>query len=395
MTITASSRQRLDAIRERTHNARSRRTKARQQLDAAREAGDNDAQAIAQIAFDTADEDLQVAERLESQLLSSISGLDGGGLGEGILNDPGTIETPERLGNGRFPIGSVDLGPLGSRDELVEKINTGSWGQPKMAADVDIPDSARIGTTYGSGTVAQPRRRLSILDIIPASTMDGRSFGYLQESGELDTGAAETAEGAVKPEGSVTLDVAEVVAATIAEWVKLRRQQLADVPSLGQTINDRLTYKVLRRLEHEILSGSGTGENIQDILGMTGIGSISFSASVALTDLVLDGVVATLLSEAEPDAVAVNPQDWATMLKAREGANSGQRLDSAGAFAATPVRLWGLPAVPSTALAVGEALGRVRHLRPPVHPRGGERPRKRSPSSVGRLSARRSWPSGP
>ena len=45
MTVTASSRQRLDAIRERTRNARGSRTRARQQMDAAREAGDRDAEA--------------------------------------------------------------------------------------------------------------------------------------------------------------------------------------------------------------------------------------------------------------------------------------------------------------------------------------------------------------
>ena len=39
------------------------------------------------------------------------------------------------------------------------------------------------------------------------------------------------------------------------------------------------------------------------------------------------------------------------MLKAREGANSGQRLDSAGAFGGVPATVWGLPAIPSTAIA--------------------------------------------
>jgi Phage capsid family len=78
-----------------------------------------------------------------------------------------------------------------------------------------------------------------VLDLIPVSPLDSRSFGYMQESGTW-AGAAETAEGAVKPEGDVTLTDAEVVAATIAVWKKVRRQQLADVPSLQQTIEDRL-----------------------------------------------------------------------------------------------------------------------------------------------------------
>jgi hypothetical protein len=45
----------------------------------------------------------------------------------------------------------VDLGPLGSREELIEKINSGSWGQPKLAAAGDgvVSDSARVGAHYG------------------------------------------------------------------------------------------------------------------------------------------------------------------------------------------------------------------------------------------------------
>ena len=46
---TATHRQRLETIRERTHNARARRADARKLLDAGREEHDLDAQAVAQI----------------------------------------------------------------------------------------------------------------------------------------------------------------------------------------------------------------------------------------------------------------------------------------------------------------------------------------------------------
>jgi hypothetical protein len=290
----------------------------------------------------------------QAQLQSSTNGAHPPATG--ILSDPDTIRTLERLGNGSFPIGSVDLGPLSTVEELVQTINTGSWGQPKMAAvgtDIVVPDSARVGPYHG--TVPQPRRRLSLLDLIPTDTMTSRSFGYLQEGGTF-AGAAETAEGAVKPEGQVTLTEKEAVAATIAVWQRMRRQQLADVPSLQQTITDRLTYGCLRRLENQVLAGDGQGENIEGILTMTGIGDIAFSGTVALSDLALDGIVATLLADHEPDAVAINPVDYGAMLKAREGANTGARLDSPGAFGAQPLTLWGLPVVPSTALPQGDAL---------------------------------------
>jgi HK97 family phage major capsid protein len=159
----------------------------------------------------------------------------------------------------------------------------------------------------------------------------------------------------LKPEAGIGLTEAEVVAAVIANWIKLSRTQIADVPGLQTTINDRLMYSVMRRLQNQVLSGDGTGENLTGILNTTGIGEIPFSATPPLTDLALDGIVGVLVADAVPDAVAVNPVDWGTMLRAREGANTGQRLDGSGAFGTPPVTMWGLPAVPTTGLPQGEA----------------------------------------
>ena len=104
-----------------------------------------------------------------------------------------------------------------------------------------------------------------------------------------------------------------------------------------------------------MLAGDGQGENLPGITKTSGIGDVAFSASEALTDLTLDGIVDVLVSDATPDAVAVNPVDLGAMLKAKTGTD-GERLDSGGAFAATPTTLWGLPAVPSNAIAQGTAL---------------------------------------
>ena len=170
MTVTADHRSRLSVIRERTHSARAERSRARQLLDAARDDHDNDAAAVAQIAFDRADEELQVAERLESQLLSSMAGIDSSPVGGGIFDNPAVVEQLQRLGESTsFPLGTVDLGPLSTREQLIHTIESGSWGQPKMAAagPVSVPDSARVGA-WG-GVIPQLRRPLSVLDLLPVA----------------------------------------------------------------------------------------------------------------------------------------------------------------------------------------------------------------------------------
>lgn len=372
MTVTTASQSRLQTIRERTHAARDQRARARQQLDAAREVGDFDAGAIAQLAFDAADVELQTAERLESQILSSMAGVDSNGFRESLFDNPQTVETLQRLGDSTFPIGRIDLGPLSSRDDLVAMIESGSWhgGRYGAAGDVQVPDAARVGPYYG--TVPQLQRRLRLLDLIPTSTMDGRSFVYTQAGGALDT-AFEVSEGAVKPQADLELTEAECVAKTIAHWAKLSRPQLADVPQLSTIITTRLSYGVMRRVEDQIIGGDGVGENLTGLLNTSGIGDVPHVAG-PLTDLALDGITAVLLSDAEPNAVVVNPQDWSEMLKAT-ATGSGERLDSDGAFATPPIAMWGLPTIPSKVMPKGQALvgdwsvGATLFVREPVNVR--------------------------
>lgn len=352
MTVTADHRQRLDAIRERVSTARSRRQTARQLLDAAREAGDVDAQAVAQVQLDEAYTELETSEALQSQMLAALAGVDASPVATGIFDNPDVTEKLRRMGSGSYPVGAVDLGPLQSVEQLVATIDAGSWGPSKMAAagPVSVPDAARVGPFYG--VVPQLRRPLSILDLLPVASMSSRSFTYLQEAGGYY--AAEVADHAMKPESGVDLNEAEVIAATIAVWQKVSRPQISDVPALQRIINERLMYSVMRRLEDQVIAGDGTGENITGILSMN-IGAVEFDGGDSpLTDLALDGIVETLVNDATPDAVVLHPADWAEMLKASDA--TGQRVDSAGAFSTPPVQLWGLPAIRSTAVPLGSAL---------------------------------------
>jgi HK97 family phage major capsid protein len=90
--------------------------------------------------------------------------------------------------------------------------------------------------------------------------MSGKVLRLPPGDGNFDNpAAAETAEGAIKPEAGPDFTEAEVIAATIAVWSRMKRQQLADVPALESVIEDRLTYMVMRRLENQILAAMASG----------------------------------------------------------------------------------------------------------------------------------------
>jgi HK97 family phage major capsid protein len=331
---------------------------ARQVIEAAGD--DAQVRAAGERELGYARRDEQIAGELERTLLSQMAGMGGAALGsESFLDNPETVRQLEALAHSSSPVGSMNLGPLMSAEEYAAMIESGAWGSnPKMAAGTDpaLQDTSRIGPYRG--IIPQLQRRLRILDLIPAGTMVGNSFYYTRLAGSLDT-AAEVADLSIKAQGDAELSDAQVVAKTIAHWNKISRPQLDDVAGLATTMQTRLIYGVNRRIENAVLAGDGVGQNMLGILNTTGIASVAFSAGVELLDLPLDGIAAILTSEAEPNAVVLNPNDWAAMVKRRAGATdgtwSGAYLYGEPGDQAVPT-LWGLPLITSTAMPAGQAL---------------------------------------
>lgn len=236
---------------------------------------------------------------------------------------------------GRF--GGIELGEIADRDSF--------------AADVAPTSNMRRGEYYG--IVPQIFRPLRVLDLLPTGTMDQNTFPYTQESGAL-TAAAETTEGSTKPEAAVTYTDATATAQTIAAWLKIKRQALADVPALRATIDNRLRYMVQRRLEGQALNGDGSDPNIRGILQTSGIGTVAFDAGELTADQILTGITTVLLADAFADGIIMHPTDWSSVLKAK-AAGDGHYY-SGGPFSMTPQVIWGVPLIPSPAIPVGHAL---------------------------------------
>jgi len=360
MTMTSTNSDRLAAVKERISDQRDQRAAARADRDRAAEAFsaaqhpgspqtwpefEQTRRAGARLA--AVEEQLAATQEEERYILGQIAGTDRDLYGDSFLRQPDQLRSIAQYAGSSAPIGSVNLGVGVAREDLVAQIGRFAAGPGEGTIGF-----AGRGTTY-FGVAEAPRRQLRLLDLIPALPMDGRSIEYSQEVGTLDT-AAETAEGAVKPQHTVDYPDAEAIAKVIAHFTKLRRQQLADAPQLEGAIRNRLGYGVLRRLEAQVLGGDGAGENLRGILNTTGIASVAYNAAALAADQALEGLVSVLLADATPNAVALNPRDWADMLKAK-AAGSGD-YHSAGPFTATAERLWGAVAVPATGIPAGTAL---------------------------------------
>lgn len=252
-----------------------------------------------------------------------------------LLAVDGMREALAAAAHSKSRFGGMEIGQVVDRDTL--------------AADVAPTSNMRRGEFYG--VLPQLQRQLRVLDLIPTGTMDANSFPYVRESGSYN--AVEVAEGAVKPEGAVTYTDDEAIAATIAEWLKIRRQALADVAALQTVLDGRLRHSVLRRLEAQVLNGDGVGANMRGILKTTGIATVAFDAAQLIADQILSGITTLLLADALADGVVAHPTDWQTVLKAK--ASDGHYY-SGGPFSTTPPTVWGVPLLASAAIPVGHAL---------------------------------------
>lgn len=138
--------------------------------------------------------------------------------------------------------------------------------------------------------------------------------------------AAEASQGAAKAESDATFEQYNVPITTVAHWIKISNQLLADAPAVVAYIETRLRDGLAQRVDAQLLNGNGTSPNLS---GLTDSGN--FTAYTATSDDLLSDAInrakyALWATGNAPDTVIVNPADWGAMERTREGAGTGQYL---------------------------------------------------------------------
>ena len=163
------------------------------------------------------------------------------------------------------------------------------------------------------GVISPLLQSLSLLDLIPTGTTDSNIVNYVQVTG-IPGPAVETAELAAKPQFGMTFADAQAPVVTIAGYIKASRQALDDMAGLGTMINTLLPYAVRRRLIGQMIAGDGTGQNLLGIMNTSGVDAPAFVTGDNIADAVLRAMTTIVLSDADPNFVALNPVDWQDLL---------------------------------------------------------------------------------
>lgn len=238
-----------------------------------------------------------------------------------------------------------------------------------------------VSVTIGSGTaalngvpeedrtsliVAKPLAGLDFLNVIATATTDSDVVEWLEET-TYTNNAAETAEYSDSPESAVAFTVRSSNVREIPHFIPVTRRALADAAFVESWINNRLIDGVRRRLQAQVLSGGGTGQDFQGIYGTSGIGSIDRSStSLSMVDS-LHRCITTIRTNAfvEPDFIGIHPEDWEAIRLVRGDAMTTDGTnDVAGKVGYIygdpagngPTTLWGVPVIVHAAFTSGTPL---------------------------------------
>ena len=206
-----------------------------------------------------------------------------------------------------------------------------------IGADLKLVDSATV--------VAPGQQPLSVLDLIPWAETTSPLISVLRESASTML-ADITAEGAPKPESSLTLGPVDVKIVVIAHWMRVSNQVLADMPMLESYLQGRLAYAVRLKLEALVINGTG------DIKGLMATGNhIVADAEPSALDTLNKSKYTAWSSFLPPEAIILHPLDWSA-IETMKGTD-GHYIFGIPNGSAQPM-LWSTPVVLSPAMPQGK-----------------------------------------
>lgn len=198
-----------------------------------------------------------------------------------------------------------------------------------------------------------PQRRMTIRALLAQGNTNSNSIEYDKEK-VFTNSAAPVAEGATKPQSELQFEDATAPVRTIAHWMRASVQILADAPGLRSMIDQRLRYGLAYVEEAQLLTGSGSGQNLSGLI----TNATAYSAPGSLTaatpvDVVRLMILQVALAEYPANGIVMNPIDMAAIELMKDTAGGYIIGDPQGTI---QKRLWSLPVVETQAMGVDKSL---------------------------------------
>lgn len=221
---------------------------------------------------------------------------------------------------------TMDLGDHLISSEAFKSANVdGSWrGSVKVGVErADITSgNATVGAGRSAGTslvpgarvpgiVAPPNRQFTIRDLLAPGQTSSSSVEYVKETG-FTNNARPVTEGQTKPTSDLAFNLYTSPVRTLAHIFRASRQIMDDAPGLASYINARGQYGLKYVEETQLLTGNGTGQNINGIVPQATAFAPAFNAAdEQAIDRLRLALLQVVLAEYPSSGFVLNPTDWA------------------------------------------------------------------------------------
>jgi HK97 family phage major capsid protein len=242
----------------------------------------------------------------------------------------------------------------------------GTWNSPAVELiDNQGMRAATLTTeTASGGTLVLPdnlpgfrplaTRRLVVADLIAPGTTDSNLIAFVKELAFTNTAAA-VAQGAAKPESSLTFEAATAAVKKIAHWMAVTSEMLEDYAQTQSVVDARLRLGLDLTEEDQLLNGSGIGANQLGLMNLVGLSAAQPRGADTNADAIIKQISAiTIATFMMPDAFIMNPANWLTIQLTKNAA--GNYLGSGPWAPAQPAQLWGLPGAITPSIVANTAL---------------------------------------
>jgi HK97 family phage major capsid protein len=166
---------------------------------------------------------------------------------------------------------------------------------------------------------------LNVYRSLPQFSTGTDTVTLMREASFTNNARGQT-EGQEKAQSAITFNKYNVVIETVAHWLKVSKQLLADSPAVVSYIETRLRFGVDSAVDNQLMNGNGTSPNLSGLLDSgnytvytpTSGDNLIQAINRAKYQLWAIGYIA--------DTVYVNPADWGAQEIERENGSNGMYL---------------------------------------------------------------------
>lgn len=307
-------------------------------------------------------------EALKSQLTSLESKSDNTEVKTAIAKLEGMMEgMKEEKVSSNVTLKSIGQAIADAYTNSIDKITSVKENGGLINLDVKAAGTMAITTNYSGGTVALSQLEAGIARIARRSpflrqlvNVAGTTSKYVTyiEQKNPDGGAGMTAEGATKTQADFDLVETSKAVKKVTAFIKVSKEMIADIPFMRNEIDTELMELVELKLDSQILSGDGTGDNLEGIqLNAVAFSAGGFALSIPTPnefDVLRVAIAQIRGAEFNANYIVLHPEDVAKMELTKT--TTGEYTYAMSYIVDGVVRVKSVPVVENTGITAGTFL---------------------------------------